>query len=320
MIERVENRWVPGVLKSASRFLYYVGYLPFIDLVRPLMGTSSQDYIGGKEAADSLKYTMLANKHLARRIQMEDDMKKGGQQATRKDTFHYLLRSEDSLTGRKPTVEELQADSALIIAAGSDGVGLTVAAALFYLVRSPSALSKLTTEIRSAFASAADIKNPKLGSLPYLSACIDETLRMNPPKPSALPREVLAGGMLIDGHHIPRGTEVGTPIYVLHHDADLYPEPWAFRPERWIGDPTAGVGTEHARRGFCPFLVGPMNCVGKNMAYIAIKLALAHLLFRYDVWQAGSETGGGGGPDLEEGRERAGEYQMPVIQVKSRVE
>ena len=333
MIERSENRWIPGVLKSASRFLYYVGYLPFIDLVRPLMGTSVQDYIGGKEAADSLKYTLLANGHLAQRMQFEEEMKKSGEGATRKDTFHYLLHSEDTLTGRKPKVEELQADSALVIAAGSDGVGLTVAATIFYLVRSPLALSRLTEEIRSAFASASDIQNPKLGSLSYLSACIDETLRMNPPKASTLPREVLAGGMVIDGHHIPKGIEVGTPIYVLHHDEDIYPQPWDYRPERWIVDEKSGVSSDlvaAARRGFCPFLIGPMNCVGKNMTYIAIKLAVAHLLFYYDIRQAAEETGGGGSPNLEEGRGRVGEYQMtdyiigfrdgPVVQVKSRVE
>jgi hypothetical protein len=39
MLEREENRQILGKLKSASRFLYYIGYLPFIKLVRPLMGT-----------------------------------------------------------------------------------------------------------------------------------------------------------------------------------------------------------------------------------------------------------------------------------------
>jgi cytochrome P450 len=39
MLENNENRWVPDVLKGASIFIYYVGYLPFIDLVRPLMGS-----------------------------------------------------------------------------------------------------------------------------------------------------------------------------------------------------------------------------------------------------------------------------------------
>ena len=231
MLGKEDNRWISGVLKSASRFLYYVGYLPFIALVRPLMGTSIQDYIGGKEAADSLKYTLLANRYLAERMEHEERLKNSGEQSTRKDTFHYLLNSEDTVTRRKSTVEELQADSALIIAAGSDGVGLAVAATIFYLVRDPAALSKLTKEVRAAFAGLDDIRNPKLSALPYLGACIDETMRMCPPKASTLPREILTGGMMIDGHHIPEGVEVGTAIYVLHHDERIYPSPWHYRPE-----------------------------------------------------------------------------------------
>jgi hypothetical protein len=68
-----------------------------------------------------------------------------------------------------------------------------------------------------------------------------------------------------------------------------------------------------------------MNCIGKSMSYIALKLALAFLLFSYDVRISGPLTGGGG-KDEEEGREREGEYQMrdwilgfrdgPMVEVK----
>lgn len=313
MLDKVENRWVPRVLRSASQFLYYVGYLPFIALVRPLMGTSVQDYVGGQSAADSLKYTNLANSRLAERIALEDQIKKAGEEPSRKDTFHYLLNSKDPVTGKELTREELQADSALVIAAGADGVGLTLSATIFYLLRNPSVLSKLTTEIRSSFGRLADIQNPTLGTLTYLSACIDETLRLCPPKASTLPREVLSGGIELDGQHIPKGVSVGTPVYVLHHDETIYPQPWSYSPERWIADEKAGVTSEsvaNARAALCPFLIGPMNCIGKNIAYFALKVSLAYLLFRYDIRQAGEVTGGGGARDLEEGRHREDEYQM----------
>lgn len=119
--------------------------------------------------------------------------------------------------------------------------------------------------------------------------------------------------MDIDGHHIPRDVTVGTPAYVLHHDEDIYPQPRDYRPERWIVEEKSGVTSESvaaARAAYCPFLIGPTNCIGKNMAYIAVKQALAHLLFRYDIRQAGAELVGGGRPDLEEGRRREDEHQM----------
>ncbi|PVH88991.1 benzoate 4-monooxygenase cytochrome P450 [Cadophora sp. DSE1049] len=313
MLDNDENRWIPGVLKSASIFLYYVGYLPFIDFVRPLMGTWVQDYVGGQAAADSLKYTNLANGRLAERTELEKHKEMEDKDLGRKDTFHYLLNSKDPVTGKMFTTEQLQADSALIIAAGSDGVAVTLAACMFYLLNNPHTMERLTEEIRERFSSVEEIGNPKLGSLPYLHACLEETLRMNPPKPSSLPREVLKGGLLIDGHLIPEGINVGSPLYVIHHDPDVFPDPWVFRPERWISSPSTGVMPEDvsaAKAACAPFLIGPMNCIGKNMSYIALKLALAHLLLNNDIKSSGNVTGGGNGYDAEKLRRREGEYQM----------
>ena len=331
MLDSIENRWIPGVLKSASIFLYYVGYLPFIDFIRPLMGTWVQDYVGGQAAADSLKYTNLANGRLAERTELEKQRKMNEKDTGRKDTFHYLLNSKDSVTGKTFTTEQLQADSALIIAAGSDGVAVTLAACMFYLLNNPRTMERLTEEIRESFSSVEEIGNPKLGSLPYLHACLPETLRMNPPKPSSLPREVLKGGLLVDGHLIPEGVNVGSPLYVIHHDPEIFLGPWDFRPERWIPSSSTGVRPEDvsaAKAACAPFLIGPMNCIGKNMSYTALKLALAHLLLTNDVKLSGGLTGGGLQSNIEALRRREGEFQMtdwilgfrdgPMIALKSR--
>ncbi|RFU36320.1 hypothetical protein B7463_g111, partial [Scytalidium lignicola] len=301
MLENDENRWVPDVLKNASVFIYYVGYLPFIDLVRPLMGSVIQDYIGGQEAADSLKYTKLANSRLAERMELEKQYKAEGKDISeqRKDTFHYLLNSKDPVTGKRFTIPQLQADSALIIAAGSDGVGITLSATIFYLLANPSVLSKLTNEIRTAFSSEGEIVNPKLNSLPYLHACIEETLRMNPPKASSLPRKVVRGGVRIGDEYFPRGVTLGVPLYVLQHSEDCFRSPWEYIPERWIVDEDSTKGSSEeevaqAKSAFAPFLLGPMNCIGKNMSYVALKLAIAHLLWKCDVRCAGDKLTGGG--------------------------
>ncbi|KAL2074201.1 hypothetical protein VTL71DRAFT_7979 [Oculimacula yallundae] len=313
MLDHEENRWIPGVLKSASIFLYYVGYLPFIDLVRPLMGTWIQDYIGGQAAADSLKFTNLANGRRAERTALENQRTTKATDSGRRDTFHYLLNSKDPVTGNMFTTEQLQADSALIIAAGSDGVGISLAACMFYLLKYPRTMEILTNEIRRSFKSSEEISNPTLSSLPYLHACLEETLRMNPPKPSSLPREVLTGGLLIDGHLLPRGINFGSPLYVIHHDPSVFSDPWTYLPERWIASTSTGVTSEDvsaARAACAPFLIGPMNCIGKNMSFIALKLALATLLLENDVRGGEELTGGGRSDDAEELRRRIGEYQM----------
>lgn len=327
MLLKPDNRWITPTLKLASSFLYYSGYLPFARLIRPLLGTPFQILFGGRAAADSFRYTKLANGFLADRVKVEEKLKADKLPSRRKDTFHYLLNSYDSVMGRPLSKYELQADSALIIAAGSDAVGLTLSATVFYLLRRPDALTRLTAEVRDAFSEVSQIRGSKLANLPYLSACLDETMRLCPPKPSSLPREVIKGGMVIDGEVIPEGIEVGTPIYVLHHDPDIYPDPWTWKPERWLEHSEMRA---KAREAFCPFLIGPLNCIGKNMAYIASKCALAELIWRCDIRSANEgHVTGGGSKDLEDGRQREDEYQMhdwilgfrdgPMIEVKERV-
>jgi cytochrome P450 len=134
----------------------------------------------------------------------------------------------------------------------------------------------------------------------------------------------------VDGQFFPAGTSLGVPLYVLQHDEKIFPQAWEYVPDRWIVDEKTGVTAEdvaRARSAYAPFLIGPMNCIGKNMGYIAIKLAIAHLLFSCDIRQAGKLIGGGA-IDKEEGRRRWNEYQMqdwilgfrngPMVEVRAR--
>jgi cytochrome P450 len=70
---------------------------------------------------------------------------------------------------------------------------------MFYSLRNQRTLNKLIAEIRTSFKSVDEICLPKINSLSYLNAVFEESLRMSPPLPSALPRTVLRGGLVIDG-------------------------------------------------------------------------------------------------------------------------
>ena len=163
------------------------------------------------------------------------------------------------------------------------------------------------------FSSPDEICNgSKLNSCVYLYACIEETLRRTAPVPSHLPRVVLSGGMNIDGHYLPEGTVVGVSAYSIHHSPIYFPDPWLFRPERWIeSDSVSRESINLARRAFEPYGLGTRQCIGRNLAYLQLKLTLAHVLYRYDMRLAPDEPGrGGGGPGLGEGREREDEFQL----------
>ena len=101
-----------------------------------------------------------------------------------------------------------------------------------------------------------------------------------------IPREVLPGGAIIDDVYFPAGTTVGVAPYALHHNQDYFPDPFTFRPERWIVDDKSGIMAEdvaRAQSAFCPFNVGHRGCVGKNLAYQELSIAIARVVWTYDM-------------------------------------
>lgn len=116
------------------------------------------------------------------------------------------------------------------------------------------------------------------------------------------------------------------PHYAIHHNADYYPQPYSFVPERWIsGAETAELwgsskekpavvtdqALSRAQGAFCPFSVGPRGCIGKGLAYVEMMNTLARLLFLYDMRKAvGVADPGEGHSTNEWGRHRESEFQL----------
>jgi cytochrome P450 len=302
--------------------------------------------LGGQMARDNLRFITYSNSQIAKRKLAEQQALASGK-PLRKDFVHYLLSASDRLTK-----EELDADSGLLISAGADTTSVTLAALFFYLIHNPSVLAQATKEVRAAFTDVEEIvSGPKLTSLVYTRSCIEETLRLSPPVTAHLPREVLAGGLTIDGHFFPEGTIVGTSAYAIHHNPEYYPEPFAFRPERWIvstfpsekGDSCTATGSREvtaqdvatAKAAFCAFSLGTRGCVGKSVGYLELILAAARMLWLFDIRKPEGAaslgpTGEGDPASVEEGRRRVDEYQLrdvflsrregPMVEFRRRAE
>jgi cytochrome P450 len=104
----------------------------------------------------------------------------------------------------------------------------------------------------------------------YLGAVVREVLRLRSPIPVGAGR-VLAEPLAVDGGEIPPGTMVLIDAWALHHDPELYPDPEAFRPERFVdGQPESYA--------FLPFGGGAHRCLGSALAELEIKVALRTML------------------------------------------
>jgi cytochrome P450 len=240
-----------------------------------------------------------------------------GLDVDRRDFFYYLLNAKDPETGAGFNMNELWGESNLLIIAGSDTTSTAMSGAFFYLAHNPQAMEKLCKEIRETFSDVEEIvTGPKLSGCSFLRACIDETMRMTPPVAGVLPRQILPGGMEIDGKHIPAGVDVGVPIYAIHHNPEYYPRPFEYLPERWLADPSANPLHSRlvdAQSAFNPFSIGPRGCIGKGLAYVELTVTIARVLYLYDFRLAPGTTLGAGSKDMELGRNLETEYQIQDV-------
>ncbi|KAI0103181.1 cytochrome P450 [Nemania sp. FL0031] len=228
-------------------------------------------------------------------------------------------RESDSTTSNSIEKSQVWAEALFFFPAGGQTTSCALSAAFFYLSRHPLVYARLAAEIRGAFSDESLIQGgPRLLGCKYLRAVIDETLRMSPPTTVMPWREVdrrlsSKEPCVIDGHVVPGGTLVAISAYCLMHNEAYFPEPFAFRPERWLDD-TDPDRLARMGEAFIPFSFGETMCLGKTMAYMEMSLVLAKTLWCFDFKQAPGEAGklGGGGPGGWDGglRDRVDEFQL----------
>lgn len=276
-------------------------------------------------------YYKFINDSVTQRMQMEKESKPD-EESSRHDMFHYLCAARDPVTNEPYSEDALQGEAAMLIVAGSDSTSSILAAFWFYISRNQTAYERIITEIRSTFNAADEIiSGAKLQSCVYLWACIEECLRISPAGPSEFAREVLPGGATIDGDYYPPGVLVGCAHFAMGRNEAIFGDPDRFRPERYIPSEETGVTIEDVHRlkaYYQPFLIGPTNCVGQNIAMMEMALIIAKTLFKLDVRSVPGEDLGAGHPSLGVGRRDKNQYQIvdayitvhsgPLVQFRKR--
>ena len=199
------------------------------------------------------------------------------------DLFQSLMEGKD---GDPHNLEwgEIVAEIGLMIS-GSSSVSNAIANTMFQLLKTPDCMQKLQQEVDMVL-DVNDIVAPydKAKHLPYLRACLDESLRMYPPISHGLPRETPPGGAQILGEWIPGKTTVPISAFVAHRDPSVYLEPEVFNPSRWLGDEG-----KQLQPFFIAFSAGARGCIGPPITYLQQVTLLASLVHRYNFELVSSE-------------------------------
>lgn len=193
------------------------------------------------------------------------------------DLWDLVLSQQE---GRGLTRGEMDANSSLFMMAGTETTATVLSGFTYLVLKNPDVLKKLTEEIRGAFDSFDEMSMEAIAALPYLNACLKETLRRYPPVVTGLPHLTPPDGSTICGHFVPPGAVVSAPHLAIYSSPKYFKDPLEFRPERWTGDERYANDNRAALQ---PFSVGARDCLGKNMAQHEMRLIAAKMLYSFDL-------------------------------------
>ena len=198
------------------------------------------EFVRNQEEVDELIFALIAERRAE------------GEASERNDVLEMLLeaRHED---GTPMSEQEIRDELLTLLVAGHETTATTLAWAFERLGREPRALERLIEEVDGEDDA-------------YLTATIQETLRTRPVLPNVAPRLVVQP-IEVGGWDYPAGCCLVPNGYLIHHDPAIYPDPFAFRPERFLEEPP-GTYT------WIPFGGGRRRCLGASFAMLEMKVVL----------------------------------------------
>jgi hypothetical protein len=170
--------------------------------------------------------------------------------------------------GSPMAYEEIRDEMMTALVAGHETTASQLAWTFTMLARSPGVVRELTRELDDGDGDA------------YLTATLNEAMRLRPVLPNAEPRMTMQE-VEIGGWTYPKGVVLAANAYLVHHDPSIYPDPYSFRPERFLG---VSPGTYT----WIPFGGGRRRCLGASFAMLEMKAVVRAVLARGDVRAAGT--------------------------------
>ena len=240
-------------LRMAVKWLAKASTLPAAQLAE-LMNLGHEEPVGltkqGVGLLDRFTYPVIAARRKAPDLEERTDIL----------SMIMRARTED---GEPLTDRELRDELLTLVLAGFETTANSLAWAWERLVRNPDAYDTLRDAVRSDDDAAA-----------HIEATITESMRSRPVIP-AVGRRVAVPWRLGD-YAVPAGTPVIMSILLVHHREDLYPDPFAFRPERFL----------HRKPGtyeWIPFGGGTRRCLGAALAMAEQRVVLEAMVRRLDL-------------------------------------
>ncbi|KAK4442996.1 Pisatin demethylase [Podospora aff. communis PSN243] len=202
--------------------------------------------------------------------------------AKNKDILGQWLQAHED---GKLTLRNVQAQTTLGVSAGTDAMSTGFQSFAYYTMRHPAAWKRCRVEVLQSQREHGRCKGKVVSfadaqTLPYLQACIKESLRLFGPLGTGLPRVVGEGGTKIGERVFPAGTTLSIHPYSMMRDKNIWgPDANEFKPERWL-DEKVSAELDHF---WMPFGLGYAACPGINLAKTELSKVAASIVRDYDI-------------------------------------
>uniref|UniRef100_A0A665SZ81 unspecific monooxygenase n=1 Tax=Echeneis naucrates TaxID=173247 RepID=A0A665SZ81_ECHNA len=173
------------------------------------------------------------------------------------------------------TDHEILSQAMAFIFAGYETSSSTLCFLAYSLATNPHIQKTLQEEIDKTFPEKPTYEG--LVQMEYLDMVMNESMRLYPIG-NRLER-IAKVSVEVNGVTIPKGTATVIPVYTLHRDPALWPEPEIFKPERFSKENKDNIDPY----AFLPFGAGPRNCIGMRFALLMMKLAIVEVLQNFSI-------------------------------------
>ncbi|TVU17683.1 hypothetical protein EJB05_33733, partial [Eragrostis curvula] len=161
---------------------------------------------------------------------------------------------------------------------GADTVAILLEWVMARMVLHLDIQAKAQAELDAVVGSRGAVADADVANLPYIQNIVKETLRMHPPGPLLSWARLAVHDAHVGGHLVPAGTTAMVNMWSIAHDADIWPQPEEFIPERFEKEDVSVLGSDLR---LAPFGAGRRACPGKMLALATTHLWVAQLLHKF---------------------------------------
>ncbi|SMY22103.1 unnamed protein product [Zymoseptoria tritici ST99CH_1A5] len=214
--------------------------------------------------------------------------RRAGHEAGRQDLVQHLIdNGVRPDNGQKMSARDILDQLSELMLAGAETTSATMCYFMMELARNPDVRKKLFKDLPALGLDDPLITGVEVRQDPrfaYLTACMQENLRMHPIA-SEFGRRTTDKPVVLNGFEVPPYTVVSASYRALHYNEEYWPQPHRFWPERFlpIDHPLKGDAPNADTSAYYPFSSGKHSCVGMNFAWHEMRVVLANYCARFDI-------------------------------------